>query len=399
MKIVHCCLSNTYNEGYNYQENQLSLQNKQDGHEVWILASTEIYKDNKGIGYTNPQSYTNDNGIPVIRVPYKKIINNTVTHKIRAYKGVYLILDRIKPDLILFHGIAAWEMKTVARYAKKNGIKLYIDNHASLANSAHGWFSKRGLHGIFYKSILKSVLPVAEKILCIGMGEYDLAKTIYKVPVGKLELWPLGGNIKDDKEYKQIRQEYRRKLKIYNDKIIFVHSGRINRDKKTCELLRAFSCVKDNRFVLLIAGEFIEDENKIEELIQRDPRICYLGWKSGNELLNLLTAADVYLQPGSMSVTMQNAMCCRCAMVVQPTEIYQYLLGETGIFVQTQGDLEKFLKDVSAGKIDVEKVKALHFERAKKFLDYRNIAKRIYDEPDSHNDHMLQESGKNNGGI
>ena len=86
-------------------------------------------------------------------------------------------------------------------------------------------------------------------------------------------------------------------------------------------------------------------------------------------------------------------------MVVQPTEIYQYLLGETGIFVQTQGDLEKFLKDVSAGKIDVEKVKALHFERAKKFLDYRNIAKRIYDEPDSHNDHMLQESGKNNGGI
>lgn len=379
MKIVHCCLSNTYNEGYNYQENLLSLQNKQDGHEVWVLASTEIYKDNKGIGYTEPLSYINDNGISVIRVPYKKIVNTMVTHKFRAYKGVYSILDRIKPDLILFHGITAWEMKTVARYAKRNGIKLYIDNHASLINSAHGWLSKRILHGIFYKTILQSVLPVAEKILCIGIDEYVLAKTIYKVPLDKLELWPLGGNIQGDEAYNQVRQDYRGELQVSDDKIIFVHSGRINRDKKTCELLRAFSCVEDERFVLFIAGEFMEDVDEIQMLIQQDPRIRHLGWKSGKELLKLLTAADVYLQPGSMSATMQNAMCCRCAMVVQPTEIYQYFLGETGIYVQTQAELEEFFRSVSTGKVNIEKVKSLHFKKAKHYLDYKNIANRLYE--------------------
>ena len=383
MKIVHCCLSNTYNEGYTYQENLLSLQNKQDGHEVWIVASTEIYKDNKHIGYTEPGSYVNEAGINVIRVPYIKVIHDSVSHKFRAYKGVRSVLDTIGPDLIVFHGIAAWELKSVSKYAADNGIMFYIDNHASLINSGRSWFSKNILHGIFYRHALRRALPAAQRVLCIGTDEYSFARTVYKVPASKLELWPLGGNIQTDEEYRRSREIRRHELNVDEDTIVFMHSGRMNKDKKTKELLQAFSRVRDERFVLIIAGEFLDDAEEIQDLTRQDLRIRYLGWKSGEELLELLAAADVYLQPGSMSATMQNAMCRRCAVVVQPTDIYRYLLEDMGIYVQTQAELEQFLLDVSGGKVEIRKLKQLHFDRATKLLDYRNIAKRLYGESKS----------------
>lgn len=389
MKIVHCCLSNTYNEGYTYQENLLSVQNKQDGHEVWIVASTEIYEDNKHVGYAKPGSYVNAAGIKVIRVPYRKVINASVSHKFRAYKGVRSVLDTIGPDLIIFHGIAAWELKSVSKYAADNGITFYIDNHACLLNSGRSWFSKNVLHGIFYRHALQRALPAAEKVLCIGTDEYAFARTVYHVPTAKLELWPLGGNIQTDQEYRRIRKGRRVQLGVSENTIVFMHSGKMNKDKKTKELLQAFSRVRDERFVLIIAGEFLDDAEEIQDLIRQDPRVRYLGWKSGEELLELLAAADVYLQPGSMSATMQNAMCCRCAVVVQPTDIYRYFLEDTGVYVQTPAELEQFLQDVSRGKAEISKLKQLHFDRAKKFLDYRNIAKRLYGEPQGN------ESGSN----
>ena len=102
MRILHCCLACFYNEDYNYQENLLPRQNKQDGHEVWILASTEVFQNNKEIGYIEPQTYTNKEGIKVVRVPYRRIFNDQISHKIRSYKGVYSILEEFEPDVILF---------------------------------------------------------------------------------------------------------------------------------------------------------------------------------------------------------------------------------------------------------------------------------------------------------
>ena len=63
--------------------------------------------------------------------------------------------------------------------------------------------------------------------------------------------------------------------------------------------------------------------------------------------------------------------------------IYRYFLEDTGVYVQTQAELEQFLLDVSGGKVEISKLRRLHFERAKKMLDYRNIAKRLYKEPKS----------------
>lgn len=380
MRILHCCLACFYNEDYNYQENLLPRQNKQDGHEVWILASTEVFQNNKEIGYIEPQTYTNKEGIKVVRVPYRRIFNDQISHKIRSYKGVYSILEEFEPDVILFHGMGAWELKNIVKYVKKNNVKLYIDNHSSLLNSGKSRLSREILHGIFYKNILKRALPVTEKILCIAMDEYDMAKTVYRVPEDKLELWPLGGTIYSDNEYDRRRHVCRKQLGISEDKIIFLHSGKMDKLKKTCELLSAFHEVSDGKFILLIVGELLQNiEAEAKKLIEADRRICYLGWKSGSELYDLLMAADIYIQPGNMSATMQNAMCCRCAVVVQPTEIYKYFLGEDGIYVKTQEDIRRVLEDLSKNPERINEVRKKHFKRACEVLDYKQIAVRLYE--------------------
>ena len=50
MKILHLCLANFYVDEFNYQENILPRINKLDGHEVYILASTETFINNTKIG-------------------------------------------------------------------------------------------------------------------------------------------------------------------------------------------------------------------------------------------------------------------------------------------------------------------------------------------------------------
>ena len=75
MKILHCCLSCFYNENYNYQENFLPRYNKLDGNDVMIIASTETFTNNNSLGFCEPIDYLNEDGIRVVRVPYRIIIN------------------------------------------------------------------------------------------------------------------------------------------------------------------------------------------------------------------------------------------------------------------------------------------------------------------------------------
>lgn len=379
MRILHCCLSCFYIENYNYQENVLPRQNVMDGHQVMILASTEIFKDNKKMGYTTPQEYVNRDGIQVVRVPYRKIISEGISHKFRAYKGVYPIIEAFAPDVIMFHGMGAWELLTIKKYVKKHKIKLFIDNHANFYNSAQGAISQKVLHGMFYKGIIKRVLPYTQKVFCVGFREMEFARELYEVPEEKLEHYPLGGNILTNDEYSVKCERVRTSLGIQKDELIFLHSGKMDKLKMTDQLVEEFEKIENPQWHLLIVGSFLDDiKGAVQKVLLRDERIRYLGWKSAEELIELLCAADVYLQPGSPSATMQNAMCCRCAVMTQPIQEYTFLLQDYGLYVENREDIGKVLRCISQNEIDVYQYKEKTLEQAKKKLDYKMLAAEIY---------------------
>lgn len=380
MKILHCCLSNFYIDNYNYQENVLPRQNKIDGHEVMILASTETFINNNKYGYLEPSKYINEDGITVVRIPYSQLIFNKIKRKIRSYKSSLSYINEFQPDIIFFHGVAAFEILKIANYKANNpNIKLYVDSHQDFNNSARNFISKNILHRLFYKRTLKRALPNIDKVFYISEECYDFLKDFYEVPENKLEFFPLGGTIFNDHEYTKRRDRKRRELGLGDSDILYVHSGKMNKLKRTSEILKAFIKVKSENAKLVLIGsipEVMEDE--LTPLIDEDKRIKYLGWKKSEELLDYLCAADMYLQPGSQSATMQNAICCKCPVMLYPHKSHKPFLKHNGFYVQTEEDIKEVFNKINDNPNILEDFKKNSEIIANDLLDYKKLASRLY---------------------
>lgn len=379
MKIMHACLSNFYIDNLAYQENQLVEQHVKDGHDVLVVASTEIYDDNGKIIYTKPDDYIGADGARVIRLPYRKIAPFWIRSKIRSYPGVRKILDDFKPDAILFHGTAGWELRTVAAYVRDNpGTIFYIDSHGDPSNTARGFVSREILHKIYYRSCLQKALPQARKVLCVSTEIMDYVQELYAVPADMVEFYPLGGHPLPDEAYEERRRLTREKMGLAPDAILVVQSGKQTRRKKLLESLKAFSAVPDSRLRFVVAGVIQEDIRvEAERLMASDPRTHFAGWQSPEQLTDLLCAADIYLQPGTQSATMQHALCCRCAVILQDWRSHTpYVKGNGWLIEDREHAIENALRS-SCLDDKIRLMKNISYKIALEILDYKKISKRI----------------------
>lgn len=379
MKILHCCLSCFYVDKFMYQENLLPEINKNDGHEVKIIASTEVFLNGK-LDYINPCHYFTESNIEVIRVPYLKLFPRFVMKKIRVYKNVLNEIKKFKPDVILFHGTCSYELLTVAKYKKSNpNVKLYVDSHEDFNNSARTFLSKNILHKLFYKKIMNKCIKNINKIFYISEETKYFLENFYKIESKKLEFYPLGGFIREGKEKLNVRKKLRESLKISEEDIILIHSGKLDRLKRTREILEAFISIKNEKLHLLIIGSIpTEEKNDLERLINLDKRIKFLGWKSGEELLNYICASDVYVQPGSQSATCQNAVCCGLPIILYPHISYQVMFEKNIFWVKKQNDIEKTIKKIAENPNVLKEMSKESYRIAKELLDYKKLARRLY---------------------
>lgn len=381
MKILHLCLANFYIDNYTYQENMLPRMNCEDGHDVRILASTETYVDNVHYGYVEPSEYVTEYGVPIKRLPYVKVGNSFVTHKFRAYPHLYEEIAAFAPDVIFCHELQFWSIQDVIRYKKEHpAVKLYADTHAAAYNSGTNWLSLHILHRVFYRSLVRKALPYLEKYFYIGESEREFAMKHYGVPESLMEFYPLGGTLLSDEEYAAMRAKRRAELGLSENDRLYIHSGKLNALKRTEELLRAFSTVDDPHAVLAVIGSIPEDrKNDLLPLIEADQRIRYLGWKTGDELQEYLCAADLYCQPGSVSATMQNAICRNTPVMSYPHLPYTARLDYGQFFwVKTQADMEHVFAQVKADPALLVPMTANSRRCAEELLDYRKLAARLY---------------------
>ena len=155
-----------------------------------------------------------------------------------------------------------------------------------------------------------------------------------------------------------------------------MHSGKLNPEKRTAELVRAFKNIDSNNSFLFIFGMVEEPyKDEIMHLIQNDKRVYFLGWKKGEEINELLCAADVYCQPGSPSATSQLALCCGCTEIVYPSLSYKALYGDSVLYAENEKALLEQLKKLEdKAVLHISKEKA--FLKASSILDYKKIAER-----------------------
>lgn len=381
MKILHLCFGCFYIDGYNYQENVLPRINREDGHDVRILASTETYVDNVHLGYVEPREYVTEYGVPIKRLPYVKIGTAFTTHKIRKYPHIYEEIAAFSPDIIMIHSLAFWSVLDVIRYKKDHPeVKLYADTHADHYTSGTNWLSLHVLNRIFYRHLVQKALPYLEKYLCISDECRRFSIENYGVPESVTEFYPLGGTIPGPEEYDAARQHRRAELGLGPDELLLVHAGKLEPAKKTDGLLRAFAAVPELKAKLAVIGS-IPEETRTQLLSQMntDPRVVYLGWKNGDELVEYLCAADLYCQPGKVSAIMQNAVCAGCPILLYPHPGYvkDYDYGNI-LWVRNETEITAELQKIAAGKVNLPALRHNSQRCAEELLDYRALAARLY---------------------
>lgn len=379
MKVVHVCLSCFYVDGYAYQENELVRQHVEGGHDVTVITSTENFGLDRRLTYVAPSSYFGLDGAPVIRLPYRRWLPQKVMRKLRMHPGVLGLLQEIKPEVILFHGLCGWELHAVARYKKLNpGVRLFVDSHEDQNNSARGFVSRNFLHKLYYAGIVRRCRRYFDKILCVSLETMDFVHRVYGVPKAELEFYPLGGRVFDDAEYRERRARGRAQAGVREGQILMLQSGKMGHRKKVLESLRVFIDTLGSHLRFVLSGSLDEQlRGEAEALIESDSRIQFLGWKAADELNDLLCGADVYVQPGTQSATMQMALCARCPVILDDVPSHVPFVEGNGWRLRDTADLAKAFREVAEAPGALSGMADRSVEIASRLLDYRMLAQRL----------------------
>lgn len=380
MKIAHIGLACFFTEGMTYQDNYLSHYNALDGNEVLYVSNAAKY-ENGAVVPTGYEDKRLPDGVRLVRLPYVHVLNGFVSDKFRKVKGLYALLEDFAPDVILSHDLSYWSVRDVIRYKKAHpAVKLYADTHADYYTSGTNWLSLHILHRVFYRYLVQMALPYVEKYFYTTVETRRFSIENYGVPESLTEFYPLGGVLPTEEDYQAHRAARRAELGLRPDELLLIHAGKLEPQKKTDALLRAFAAVSELKARLAVIGS-IPDENKaaLTAQMDADPRVTYLGWKSGDDLQEYLCAADLYCQPGKVSAIMQNAVCCRCPVMIYPHPDYVegYDYGNI-LWEKYEADMSRIFRQLAAGEIDLAALR-LNSERcARELLDYRALAARLY---------------------
>lgn len=380
MKVLHVCISGPFTDELSYQENELVEQHVALGHEVTVIAATDTYGLDMQVMHTKTGRFTLKSGATLIRLPYAWGMRGWLATKIRAYRGLRACIASVQPDRILFHGLTAWDLLTVTNYVQRTPhVKLFADSHEDWNNSARTILSKWVLHYCFYRPILRRCLPTIEKVLCVSLETIEFVRDFYGVPETQIEFFPLGGLLWDDDAYQATRAKTRDTEGWSSKHRIFLQSGKIDRAKRLIETLHAFAKIDSSNLRLVITGQVMPDvQEEALALIHADPRVQLLGWVDPKRLQALLCAADVYVQPGSQSATMQMALCCRRPVVLADVPSHHAFIEGNGLLVQTSEQLGIAL--VTLAGLANEKLTEMSQRSASlaaRLLDYRQQALRV----------------------
>jgi len=347
------------------------------GHTVHVLASTETFGPDGKLTYLTPSTYVGSDGAIVERLPYRFSGLPTFARKLRVYIGLTARLKKLAPDVILFHGLCSYALLEVAQYVKATpGVVLYADSHEDFNNSARGWVSKWILHFMYYRTIFQLSLHAIRKVFCITKETEFFVNDFYGCPKAKSELLPLGGKIFTDEEYVSLRKTVRSQYQWSDDLRIFVQSGKFDSAKRLLDSLAAFNALANSNVRLVLAGVFMDDiKEQAEELLRNDQRIINLGWLDTQQLTALLVGADVYLQPGSQSATLQMALCCRKPVIAADVTSHRVLISSNGWLVSSKQGLSDALTSaalIQKSELDVKSAQSAKL--AARLLDYTSQA-------------------------
>lgn len=376
MKIINIVLTGVYTEGFSYQENLLPKYQKQIGNEIKIIANESKYDL---IGKVSTQKNTdnckNEHGIQVVRLRQKK----GSFYRIKRYLNIEKEIENFSPDIIFVHGIQFLDMLKIIRYKKNHpNVKLYVDNHADLNNSAKNFLSRNILHGIIWKSLAKKSIPYVEKYYGVTPARVDFLTDVYKLPKNKVELLPLGADdeIVAKATQPQIRDKKRKDYGLFESDFIIITGGKIDHNKpQTIAFMEAVNRLEVPNVRLLVFGSVSDDlKSAFDE--QLSDKVKYIGWKKSEEIYYEFAAADLVVFPGLHSVLWEQAVGMGKPCIFKDIKGFHHIdLGGNCLFFENDS-VEEYVAKIMQAKANLDSMRDVAEESGMKHFSYKEIAKK-----------------------
>lgn len=332
MKIAH--ITYYYNDGYGYQDNILPIYQRKLGCETVLITSDRkapiMARD---LRLAEMGEYIDDtSGNRIIRLPTSYEFRGRFV----AMKGLEQAMSEEKPDYIFHHGLTAPSLITAAKYKQKHpSVFLAADNHADYHNSGqHALWRLLYYRGLCRQKIQK-IADYVDVFFSMTPGSKAFAERELGVPREKHRLLYLGADVDTNYFSSEWREKIRKNLGFDEKDLALITAGKIDRKKKTTNIVRALKDISSDIVKLVIVGTIESSyEQELDELIKGDPRIRKIGWIEANELYKYFSAADMAVFPGGQSAIWQQAISCELPVILKYWPGTEYLIDRNnGVFL------------------------------------------------------------------
>lgn len=378
MKLVHVCLSGSYYDGWGYQENVLAEYNYKSGIDVYVVASQENYQNIHQQDTERVIRYEY-NGVKVFRIPFINFLPEKISSKLKVYKGLFKVLMEIDADIIFFHGTIGMALNCIPKYKKKfPAKKIYVDSHADYYNCCQNVISKYFLYRGLWKYLIRRTIPYVEKYYGTLPIRNIFMQEVFRIPERKTHLLIMGVDetvLPQNSE--KVRIKIREKYQISNESFVIIAGGKIDANKNFDKLMDAVNGLKNERIVLFIFGNVVENYRKEFEKHMTE-NIIFAGWMSPNDINECFVASDLGIFPGLHSVLWENACACQLPCIFHKLEGIDHvnvngncLLLEEVTTIGIQNAIKELIKNNGEKYMEMK----MNAEIAKEKFLYKNIIK------------------------
>ncbi len=198
----------------------------------------------------------------------------------------------------------------IVQYSTPNAA-LYASIASKMAGIKVRLYCQWGIRYMGMSGIGRFLMKAAERITCNcstyieseshSLMKFSLSEGLYS-PNRACVIWNgsvCGVNLNkfQIKNREKWRREFRLKLNIADDDIVFGYVGRITRDKGINELLESFkSVLSEKKAKLLLVGDFDNEgtiRQDLREWAQSNKNVIFVGWT--NEVAKYYCAMDVFM--------------------------------------------------------------------------------------------------------
>lgn len=367
MKILH--ITDYFNEYVAYQENLLTVGQKELGHEVVVLTSNLLIEIPSTIGARKTETGKfSFKGVKIIRSQY---IIEIKKNSLLFFRNVLANLFTERPDYIFIHDKGLYMFSIIAyKIFVKPSVILRMDFHSDYSNSFNSKFGK--IYHNSFRLFFNIFGYLFDKYYYIAPEMGKFIHEVYRLPKNKSFLLRLPG---DEGESTNFSKNFlRNKWNLKEMEIYIIHSGKLPEGKKTLELIYA---IKELNLNLLICGS-INDSNEgllLRKEIENEKKVKYIGWVNPEELRELIKCSDVMVQPGSLSNTFVEAVCIGTPLILADTpQANDLICNENGIIIENKTTIED-IKTAIEVFINNKEIYTENAKNIKELFNYKNIAK------------------------